>query len=91
MATSWQRLEIFLSFVEERNKKMIDKENKILKELIIISRHPDRQAPSFKYEHAFNIMDRVDQIETLVTIEKEIASQRKSICDEMFKLSKGKF
>jgi hypothetical protein len=70
---------------------MIDKENKILKELIIILRHPDQQAPSFKYEQAFNMMDRVDQIETLVTIEKEIAAQRKDICDEMFKLSKGKF
>jgi|TARA_R100001530_G_C4290437_1_gene147868 hypothetical protein len=62
-----------------------------MESLIKISKSKDRQSPVIEYLTLFNSMEKVDQIETLVSIEKEIAATRRDICDEIFKLSKGKF
>jgi len=61
------------------------------KKILSVSKEKDRQAPIFIYEEGFKDMERVIKIETLISIERELASYRKSICDEMFKLSKGKW
>jgi len=36
-------------------------------------------------------MDRVDKIETLVSMEKEIMGYRKELCQELLNMSKGKW
>tara|TARA_R100001369_G_C3214826_1_gene148776 strand:+ start:341 stop:538 length:198 start_codon:yes stop_codon:yes gene_type:complete len=59
--------------------------------IVSVKKEKDRQALIFIYEESFKDMERVTKIETLVSIERELASYRKTICDEMFKLSKGKW
>jgi len=60
------------------------------KPLISIGLQEGRQAPVLNYEEAFENMERVVKIELLISIEKEIQGYKKVICDEMFKLSKGR-
>jgi len=35
-------------------------------------------------------MERVDKIETLISIEKEIAGMRKELCIDLYNMGKGK-
>ena len=62
-----------------------------MESLIKISKSKDRQSPVIEYLTLFNSMEKVDQIETLVSIEKEIAGYRNELCQEMMDFSKGKW
>tara|TARA_R100000008_G_C3509557_1_gene128087 strand:+ start:104 stop:295 length:192 start_codon:yes stop_codon:yes gene_type:complete len=61
------------------------------KPLIIIEKIEGQQAPNIKFETDFNSLERVDQVELLVTVEKEVAAHRRSVCNEMFQYSKGRW
>tara|TARA_R110000787_G_scaffold285470_3_gene401343 strand:+ start:1816 stop:1926 length:111 start_codon:yes stop_codon:yes gene_type:complete len=36
-------------------------------------------------------MEKVDKVETLVSLEREVAGIRREICNELFALNKGRF
>ncbi len=61
------------------------------KTLITVYKREGRQSPIVTFEENFNKLERVDQIEFLISIEKEVVAKRKNITDEMFKYSKGKW
>lgn len=37
------------------------------------------------------VMEKIDKVEALVSIEKDIAEMRRAICQEMFNFGKGRF
>jgi len=59
--------------------------------LISIHKRKGRQSPIINFEESFNNLERVDQIEFLISIEKEVVAKRKNITDKMFQYSKGKW
>jgi len=59
--------------------------------LITVYKREGRQSSIVTFEENFNKLERVDQIEFLISMEKEVVAKRKNITDEMFKYSKGKW
>ena len=59
--------------------------------LLIVEKRKGRQSPIMNFKESFESMERVDQIETLVSIEKEEIAKRNSIANDMFQYSKGKW
>mgnify|MGYP003662494411 len=51
----------------------------------------ERVQPTLSFKSAWRKMDRVDKIETLVSMEKEIMGYRKELCKELLDMSKGKW
>ena len=43
------------------------------------------------FKAAWRSLERVDQIETLISLEKELIAQRKEIADDLHKYSEGKW
>ena len=73
---------------EEFIKSKKDKEMDILIE-VYKPKHRGRIETSFKA--AWRSLERVDQIETLISLEKELIAQRKEIADDLHKYSEGKW
>ena len=59
--------------------------------LITVYKRKGRQSPIVTFEESFSKLERVDQIEFLISIEKEMITKRKNITNEMFQYSKGKW
>jgi len=59
--------------------------------LITVYKKEGRQSPIVTFEDAFSNLERVDQIELLISIEREVIAKRKNITNEMFQYSKGKW
>ena len=51
----------------------------------------ERVQPTLSFKSAWRKMGRVDKIETLVSMEKEIMGYRKELCQELLDMSKGKW
>ncbi len=51
----------------------------------------EKSQPTLSFKAAWRKMDRVDKIETLVSMEKEIMGYRKELCQELLDMSKGKW
>ena len=73
---------------EEIIEYIKDKEMDILIE-VYKPKHRGRIETSFKA--AWRSLERVDQIETLISLEKELIAQRKEIADDLHKYSEGKW
>jgi|TARA_R110000787_G_scaffold275276_1_gene383777 hypothetical protein len=61
-----------------------------MKEILSVFKRKGRQSPIVEYNDTFFTMEKIDQVEFLELIGKEIAAHRKNICNDMFELSKGK-
>tara|TARA_R100000995_G_C3419660_1_gene93290 strand:+ start:334 stop:525 length:192 start_codon:yes stop_codon:yes gene_type:complete len=59
--------------------------------LIVIEKRKGRQSPIITFKEPFNNMERIDQIETLVSIEREVKAKRSNIANDIFQYSKGRW
>jgi hypothetical protein len=50
----------------------------------------DRKSLQLCFNNEWSTMEKVDKVETLVSLEKEIAGIRREICNELFSLNKGR-
>ena len=50
----------------------------------------DRKSLQLCFNNEWSTMEKVDKVETLVSLEKEIARIRREICNELFSLNKGR-
>ena len=66
------------------------KDNK-MEVLIEIYKSKERGGIQTAYKAGWRGLERVDQIETLISLEKELAAQRKEISSELYENSKGKW
>ena len=58
--------------------------------LIEVYKTKDRSNFQLSFRDAWVRMERVDKVETLVSLEKEIAGYRRDICNELFSYNKGR-
>ena len=61
-----------------------------MKKILSVFKRKGRQSPVVEYDDTFFAMEKIDQIEFLELIGKEIEAVRKKICNDMSELSKGK-
>jgi len=59
--------------------------------LMEVYNSPDRLHPQLSFKADWRKLERVDKIETLVSIEKEISHYRQELCKELLDMSKGKW
>ncbi len=59
--------------------------------LITVYKREGRQSPIVTFEDTFSKLERIDQIEFLISVEREVIAKRKNITNEMFQYSKGKW
>jgi hypothetical protein len=76
-----------LKFIQSREEELL-KEMDVLLE---IYSDGEKLHPTLSFKSAWKKMDRVDKIETLVSMEKEIMGYRKELCQELLDMSKGKW
>ena len=70
---------------------MKSKKDNEMEVLIEIYKSKERGGIQTAYKAAWRGLERVDRIETLISLEKELAAQRKEISSELYKNSKGKW
>ena len=58
--------------------------------LIEVYKTKDRKSLQLCFNNEWSTMEKVDKVETLVSLEKEIAGIRREICNELFSLNKGR-
>ena len=58
--------------------------------LIEVYKTKDRSSFQLSFRDAWMKMERVDKVETLVSLEKEIAGYRRDLCNELFTYNKGR-
>ena len=73
---------------EEFIKYKKDREMDIL---IEVYKPKSRGKMETSFKSAWRKLERVDQIETLISLEKELAARRKEISSDLYKDSKGKW
>jgi hypothetical protein len=73
---------------EEFIKSKKDREMDVL---IEVYKPKLRGKMEISFKSAWRKLERVDQIETLISLERELAAQRKEISSELHKHSKGKW
>ncbi len=71
-------------FIKSRKDKAMDV-------LVEIYKPKDRGHIQTCFKAPWRSMEMVDKIETLVSIEKDIAAHRQELCKELMDLSKGKW
>ena len=76
-----------LKFIQSKEEELL-KEMDVLLEIYC---NEDQQHPTISFKSAWRKMDRVDKIESLVSMEKEIMGYRKELCQELLDMSKGKW
>ena len=59
--------------------------------LIEVYKPKTRGKMETSFKSAWRKLERVDQIETLISLERELAAQRKEISSELYKPSEGKW
>jgi len=70
---------------------MKSKKDNEMEVLIEIYKSKERGGIQTAYKAGWRGLERVDRIETLISLEKELAAQRKEISSELYKNSKGKW
>ena len=50
----------------------------------------DNKSIQLSFKEPWTNMERVDKIEALISIEKEIAGMRKELCIDLYKMGEGK-
>jgi hypothetical protein len=70
---------------------MQSKRDKDMEVLIEVYKPKTRGKMETSFKAAWRSLERVDQIETLISLERELAAQRKEISSELHKHSKGKW
>ena len=70
---------------------MQSKKDKEMEVLIEVYKPKTRGKMETSFIAAWRSLERVDQIETLISLERELAAQRKEISSELHKHSKGKW
>ena len=65
-------------------------EGKVIMVLAEIFNTKDNQSIQLSFKEPWTNMERVDKIETLISIEKEIAGMRKELCADLYNMGKGK-
>jgi len=73
---------------EEYMKSKKDKEMEVL---IEVYKPKTRGKMQTSFKAAWRKLERVDQIETLISLEKELAAERREISLELYQNSKGKW
>ena len=73
---------------EELIKSKKDREMDVL---IEVYKPKSRGKMETSFKSAWRKLERVDQIETLISLEKELATRRKEISSDLYKDSKGKW
>ena len=66
------------------------KESEVMNVLLEIYSTTENQALQLGFKEPWINMERVDKIESLILIEKNIVSLRKELCNEYMQMSKGK-
>lgn len=66
------------------------KESEVMNVLLEIYSTKENQALQLGFKEPWINMERVDKIESLILIEKNIVSLRKELCNEYMQMSKGK-
>ena len=67
------------------------KKDKEMEVLIEVYKPKTRGKMETTFKSAWRKLERVDQIETLISLERELAAQRKEISSELYKHSEGKW
>tara|TARA_Y100001938_G_C8027076_1_gene398604 strand:- start:614 stop:931 length:318 start_codon:yes stop_codon:yes gene_type:complete len=67
------------------------KKDKEMEVLIEVYKPKARGKIETSFKEAWRRLERVDKIETLISLEKELVAQRKEISSELHKHSKGKW
>ena len=67
------------------------RKDKAMNVLVEIYKPKDRGHVQTCFKAPWRSMEMVDKIETLVSIEKDIAAHRQELCKELMNLSKGKW
>ncbi len=67
------------------------KEEKNVEILVEIYKSKENQAVQLSFKSTWRKMERVDKIESLVSMEKELAGYRNDLCQELMDFSKGKW
>jgi len=70
---------------------MKSKKDKEMEVLIEIYKPKTRGKMETSFKSAWRKLERVDQIETLISLEKELAAERREISLELYQNSKGKW
>ena len=78
---TWERT--VQDFIKSKEGKAVD----VLVEIFITD---DRQSVQLSFKERWRNMEKVNKIETLISMEKEITSMRKELCKEMYEMSKRK-
>ena len=58
--------------------------------LIEVYKSKDRSSFQLSFRDEWMKMEKVDKVETLVSLEKEIAGYRRDLCNELFTYNKGR-
>ena len=58
--------------------------------LLEVYKTKNRSSCQLSFRDTWMRMEKVDKIETLVSLEKEIAGYRRDICNELFSYNKGR-
>ena len=70
---------------------MQSKKDKDMEVLIEVYKPKTRGKIETSFKAAWRGLERVDKIETLISLERELAAQRKEISSELYQDSKGKW
>ena len=70
---------------------MKSKKDRDMQVLIEVYKPKSRGKIETSFKAAWRGLERVDQIETLISLERELVAQRKEISSELYKHSEGKW
>ena len=77
--------------VELQEEFIKSKKDREMDVLIEVYKPKSRGKMETSFKSAWRKLERVDQIETLISLEKELAARRKEISSDLYKDSKGKW
>ena len=87
--TETTSLNILPTHLQEEYMK--SKKDKDMEVLIEVYKPKTRGKMETSFKSAWRKLERVDQIETLISLEKELAAERREISLELYQNSKGKW
>jgi thymidylate synthase len=87
--TETTSLNILPAHLQEEYMK--SKKDKDMEVLIEVYKPKTRGKMQTSFKAAWRSLERVDQIETLISLEKELAAERREISLELYQNSKGKW
>jgi hypothetical protein len=72
-------------------KFIMSKEEESRNILLEVYKTRDQKSFQLSFRDEWTAMEKVDKVEALVTLEKEIAGIRRDICNEIFSFNKERF